>query len=84
MNSSQWADWLKTKADNSPDGAFYVYCQDALRIAAELRISGVVLHAITEGGYDLSTCVLCSKAVVCLPDGLPLCRTCAEKEARES
>lgn len=32
--------------------------------------------------YDVSLC-RCSHPVVCIPDGLPLCRACAEKEKAE-
>jgi hypothetical protein len=34
---------------------------------------------IDTAGYDLSPC-RCGALVVCIPDGLPLCRECAEKE----
>ena len=37
--------------------------------------------AIDAGGWDLSPCGMCGTAVVCLPDGLPLCEDCARKES---
>lgn len=36
-------------------------------------------RAIDAGGWDLSPCGSCGTAVVCLPDGLPLCESCAAK-----
>lgn len=38
-------------------------------------------NAIDAGGWDLSPCGGCGTAVVCLPDGLPLCEACALKES---
>jgi hypothetical protein len=35
--------------------------------------------AIAAGGFDVSPCRSCGTPVVCLPDGLPLCKACAEK-----
>lgn len=37
--------------------------------------------AIDAGGWDMSPCGACGTAVVCLPDGLPLCEACARKES---
>lgn len=37
--------------------------------------------AIDAGGWDLSPCGCCGTAVVCLPDGLPMCEACALKES---
>lgn len=37
--------------------------------------------AIDAGGWDLSPCGCCGTAVVCLPDGLPMCEECARKES---
>ena len=36
-------------------------------------------EAIARGGYDLSVCMDCGAPVVCIPDGLALCKPCAEK-----
>ena len=35
--------------------------------------------AIERSGYDVSPCMICQELVVCIPDGLPICRYCAEK-----
>lgn len=32
---------------------------------------------------DLSPCLTCGEPIFCIPDGLPICRSCAEKEAME-
>jgi hypothetical protein len=54
---------------------------------AELFIAkqqiGVLLRSIERGGMDLAPCRLCSDPVVCIPDGLPMCASCAEKESAE-
>ena len=34
---------------------------------------------IERGGFDLSPCIDCGESVVCVPEGLALCKTCAEK-----
>ena len=38
-------------------------------------------QAIERSGFDLSPCKQCGEAVVCIPDGLAMCRSCAEKAA---
>jgi hypothetical protein len=35
-------------------------------------------EAIDAGGFDLSLCSACGRPVVCIPDGLPMCRECAK------
>ena len=48
------------------------------------RIVGIVSDrdelraAIDRGGWDISLCGLCGLPVVCLPDGAPLCESCAK------
>jgi hypothetical protein len=43
------------------------------------------LHeAIARSGMDISPCRVCSKPVVCVPDGLTFCEACAELEAATS
>lgn len=34
--------------------------------------------AIERGGFDLSPCMTCGQAVVCVPDGMPMCEGCAK------
>ena len=38
-----------------------------------------LVAAIDRGGYDVSPCMICQELTVCIPDGLPICRYCAEK-----
>ena len=38
-----------------------------------------LVAAIDRGGYDVSPCIICQELVVCIPDGLAICRQCAEK-----
>ena len=40
-------------------------------------------EAIERSGFDLSPCMQCGEAVVCIPDGLAMCRQCAEKAGGE-
>lgn len=39
----------------------------------------LMLQAIDRGGWDISPCGGCGDPVVCLPDGLPMCESCAGK-----
>jgi hypothetical protein len=39
-------------------------------------------EAIDRGGYDVSPCMDCGELVVCIPDGLPMCRLCAERAGK--
>lgn len=41
-----------------------------------------VLADVKAADLDLSRCE-CGKVVVCIPDGLPMCEKCAEKESAE-
>jgi hypothetical protein len=34
---------------------------------------------LDRSGMDLSPCRKCGKTVICIPDGLALCKDCAEK-----
>jgi hypothetical protein len=38
-----------------------------------------LVAAIDRGGYDVSRCRICQQLVVCIPDGLAMCKQCAEK-----
>lgn len=35
--------------------------------------------AIKRSGFDVSPCQICNQLVVCIPDGLAMCKPCAEK-----
>lgn len=35
-------------------------------------------QAVEDGGFDLSACGCCGATVICIPDGLPMCRKCAK------
>jgi len=41
-------------------------------------------EAIDRGGLDISLCDNCGLAVVCFPDGMPLCDPCGEKLTAEA
>ena len=43
------------------------------------QMIGFLHGAITRSGMDLSPCKGCGESVVCIPDGLALCKDCAEK-----
>ena len=36
-------------------------------------------EAIERSGFAVSPCRICNQLVVCIPDGLSICRPCAEK-----
>ena len=35
--------------------------------------------AVERSGYNVSPCLICQELVVCIPDGIAMCRHCAEK-----
>ena len=49
------------------------------KTVASLEIALALVAAIDRGGYDVSPCLICQELVVCIPDGLAMCRQCAEK-----
>lgn len=40
-----------------------------------------LLAAIERSGLGVSSCRKCGATVVCMPDGLPMCDTCADEDA---
>jgi hypothetical protein len=42
--------------------------------------ANVLSDAIDAGGWDMSPCGNCGTPVVCLPDGLPQCESCAMRD----
>lgn len=36
-----------------------------------------LVQAIERSGLDISPCMRCGEPVVCIPDGLPMCKACA-------
>jgi len=40
-------------------------------------------EAYERSGLDVSPCMSCGESVVCVPDGMPMCETCADKEAEK-
>lgn len=48
------------------------------------EMSKLYMDAVIAGGYDISPCMVCGTSVVCIPDGLPMCETCAMKEAKDN
>ena len=42
-----------------------------------------VKRCIDRSGWDVSPCMDCGEAVICLPDGLPCCERCAEQAMAE-
>ncbi len=49
------------------------------RTVAALEVAISLVAAIERSGYDISPCMTCGSSTVCIPDGLALCRPCAEK-----
>jgi hypothetical protein len=49
-------------------------------IATQAHSITARMRAIAEqSGMDLSPCRVCSQWIICIPDGLALCKDCAEK-----
>ena len=38
---------------------------------------------VKRGGFDTSPCMNCGESLVCVPEGLALCKTCAAKGGEE-
>jgi hypothetical protein len=49
-------------------------------LAAHLDLILAVLKAVDAIGLEVSPCVGCSRPILRIPDGLPLCDSCAAKE----
>ena len=47
------------------------------------ELADALQAAIDRGGWDVSPCMTCGEAVVCLPDGMPMCELCAEREMED-
>ena len=45
-------------------------------IAQLQQVVGILTGAIKDSGMDLAPCLVCGKPIICLPDGLALCRAC--------
>ena len=56
-----------------------LYHPIAEKTVASLEVALALVAAIERGGYDVSPCLICQELVVCIPDGLAMCRHCAEK-----
>ena len=56
-------------------------CEELQEVVANIANSITArIRAIAEqSGLDLSPCRVCSQWIVCIPDGLALCKDCAEK-----
>ena len=48
-------------------------------IDQEIKHQIRLAELLDRSGMDLSCCRQCGKAVICIPDGLALCKHCAEK-----
>lgn len=53
------------------------------RLIGERDAALALVAAIERGGYDVSPCLICQELTVCIPDGLAICRVCAEKANKE-
>ena len=44
----------------------------------------VALHAaaLARSEFDMGPCRICGEAVVCVPDGLPVCHECGDREEK--
>jgi hypothetical protein len=56
------------------------YAQWVAKLQREIE---ALLKALQAGGMDIAPCKSCGQPVVCIPDGLALCRACAEKDGGE-
>jgi hypothetical protein len=61
------------------DGATPQYRSLTAKTIQSLEVALALVAAIDRGGYDVSPCLICQELTVCIPDGLAICRLCAEK-----
>jgi len=52
------------------------YAQWVAKLQREIT---ALLKAMEAGGMDIAPCKSCGQLVICIPDGLALCKDCAEK-----
>ena len=81
-------EWAADEIERLRQDAFDCSRGDAEQIAGLHEVIGGkeaeierLRGAIRRGGWDISPCGACGEAVACLPDGLPMCEACAEREA---
>ena len=48
-------------------------------IDAEALYQNKLQELVARSGLDLSPCQLCGETIICIPDGLALCKDCAGK-----
>ena len=60
-----------------------VMASGGVATAKAFEASLALVAAIDRGGYDVSPCMICQELVVCIPDGIAMCRQCAEKAGGE-
>ena len=71
---------LKTKRAEEAYVVFQTFCAwEAWRAAVELQECEIIFEIADRSGMDLSPCKSCGQLVVSIPDGLALCKDCAEK-----
>lgn len=71
---------LKTKRAEEAYVVFQTCCAwEAWRAAVEFQELEIISEIADRSGMDLSCCRQCGKTVICIPDGLALCKQCAEK-----
>ena len=62
------------------DESIKSYAEETKKLRDEKANMQTEFHEMIErGGFDISPCMNCGESVVCVPEGLALCRTCAAK-----
>lgn len=71
--------------DGMPTGTHFMLGQrnDETFIVSEVTPDRTerIYDALARSPYDMCPCMHCGEPVICLPDGLPYCEKCAEREA---
>lgn len=71
------ADSLREFADCKHDSWTCNNCKCSTALSTLTMNERILRSAIEDGGFDLSPCGNCGTPVVCIPDGLPMCKDCA-------
>jgi len=68
------------RADLLDEKAVQEQADLALARAVDVDLA-TLAKLLDRSGLDMSPCRLCGKPVICIPDGIPMCVTCAKQEA---
>lgn len=85
LDCGDGCDWVVFDLRTDPDEAARLV-SERLAAVAEMEANALDVSveelkaALARGGFDVSPCMSCGEAVVCISDGMPMCESCAKNE----